>query len=51
VAVKRRPADELDDKLGRLRAEVGELAMEDESFRARARRAEVEGPFGWRRSR
>ena len=51
AAVKSRPADERDDELGRLRAKVGELTMENELLRERARRAEVEGPFGRRRSR
>ena len=51
AAVKSRPADERDDELGRLRAKVGELTMENELLRARARRAEADGPFGRRRSR
>jgi hypothetical protein len=52
AAVKRRPADERDDELGRLRAKVGELTMENELLRERARRAEGDGgPFGRRRSR
>ena len=51
AAVKSRPADERDDELGRLRAKVGELRMENELLRERARRAEAEGPFGRRRSR
>ena len=46
-----RPADERDDELGRLRAKVGELTMENELLRERARRAEADGPFGRRRSR
>src|SRR5215208_5289251 len=50
-AVKSRPADERDDELGRLRAKVGELTMENELLRERARRAEGDGPFGRRRSR
>ena len=50
--VKSRPADERDDELGRLRAKVGELTMENEMLRERARRAEGDGgPFGRRRSR
>ena len=52
AAVKSRPADERDDELGRLRAKVGELTMEHELLRDRARRAEGDGgPFGRRRSR
>ena len=52
MAVKSRPADERDDELGRLRAKVGELTMENELLRERARRAEgAGGPFGRRRSR
>ncbi len=51
AAVKSRPADERDDELGRLRAKVGELTMENELLRERARRAEAEHPFGRRRSR
>ena len=51
AAVKSRPADERDDELGRLRAKVGELTMENELLRERARRAEADGPFGRRRSR
>ena len=51
AAVKSRPADERDDELGRLRAKVGELTMENELLRERARRAEAAGPFGRRGSR
>ena len=52
AAVKSRPADEREDELGRLRAKVGELTMENELLRERARRAEGDGgPFGRRRSR
>lgn len=52
AAVKSRPADERDDELGRLRAKIGELTMEVELLRERARRAEGDGgPFGRRRSR
>ena len=52
AAVKSRPADERDDEVGRLRAKVGELTMEHEPLRERARRAEGDGgPFGRRRSR
>jgi transposase-like protein len=51
AAVKSRPADERDDELGRLRAKVGELTMENELLRERARRAEGDAPFGRRRAR
>ena len=51
AGLKSRPADERDDELGRLRAKVGELTMENELLRERARRAEGGGPFGRRRSR
>ena len=52
AAVKSRPVDERDDELGRLRAKVGELTMENELLRERTRRAEGDGgPFGRRRSR
>jgi hypothetical protein len=50
LAVKSRPADERDDEVGRLRAKIGELTMENELLRERARRAEGDGaPFGRRR--
>jgi transposase-like protein len=51
AAVKSRPADERADELGRLRAKIGELTMENELLRERARRAEADGPFGRRRSK
>jgi hypothetical protein len=51
AAVKSRPADERDEELARLRAKVGELTMENELLRDRARRAEEGRPFGQRRSR
>jgi Helix-turn-helix domain len=51
AGLKSRPADERDDEVGRLRAKVGELTMENELLRERARRAEADGPFGRRRSR
>ena len=51
AGLKSRVADERDDELGRLRAKVGELTMENELLRERARRAEGDGPFGRRRSR
>ena len=51
AAVKSRQADERDDEVGRLRAKIGELTMENELLRERARRAEADGPFGRRRSK
>jgi hypothetical protein len=50
AAVKSRPADERDDEIARLRAKVGELTMDNELLRDRARRAEAGAPFGPRRS-
>jgi len=51
AGLKSRAADDREGELGRLRAKVGELTMEDELLRERARRAEGDGPFGRRRSR
>jgi hypothetical protein len=51
AAVRRRPADERDEEIARLRAKVGELTMDNELLRERARRAEASAPFGPRRSR
>ena len=52
AGLKSRTVDGRDDELGRLRAKVGELTMENELLRERARRAEGDdGPFGRRRSR
>jgi hypothetical protein len=51
AAVRSRPADERDDEIARLRAKVGELTMDNELLRERARRAEANSPFGPRRSR
>jgi Helix-turn-helix domain len=51
AAVRRRPADERDEQLGRRRAKVGEITMENELLRERARRAEAGTPFASRRSR
>jgi hypothetical protein len=50
VAVRARPADERDEEIARLRAKVGELTMDNELLRERARRAEATSPFGSRRS-
>jgi hypothetical protein len=49
AAVRSRPADERDDEIARLWSKVGELTMEDELRRERARRAEAGAPFGRRR--
>ena len=51
AGLKSRPADERDDEVGRLRAKIGELTMENELLRERARRAEGDAPFGRRRPR
>ncbi len=52
AGLKSRPVDGRDEELGRLRAKVGELTMENELLRERARRAEGDGgPFGRRRPR
>ena len=50
AAVRSRPADERDDEIARLRATVGELTMDNELLRERARRAEANAPFGRRRA-
>ena len=51
AAVRSRVADERDDEITRLRAKVGELTMDNELLRERARRAEATAPFAPRRSR
>ena len=51
TGLRSRAVDERDDELGRLRAKIGELTMENELLRARARRTEGDVPFGRRRSR
>jgi len=51
TALKSRPADERDDEIKRLQAKVGEVTMEIELLRERARAAEANHPFPWRRSR
>src|SRR5919199_82285 len=43
AGLKSRPADERNDELARLRAKVGELTMDNELLRERARGAEVRG--------
>jgi transposase-like protein len=50
AAVRSRPTDVRDEDLGRLRAKIGELTMENELLRERAERAETGRPFGSRRS-
>ena len=51
AAVRSRPAGEHDDEIARLRAKVGELTMDNELLRDRARRAEASSPFNPQRSR
>lgn len=49
--LKSRPEDERDDEIRRLRAKIGEITMENELLRDRARAAEAAHPFAPRRSR
>ena len=51
AGVRSRPTDARDEDLARLRAKIGELTMENELLRERARRAEAGHPFVSRRSR
>src|SRR5215213_263724 len=51
AGLRSRPADARDEEIARLRAKVGEITMENELLRERARRAEAQAPFGPRRSR
>lgn len=51
TALKSRPEDERDDEIRRLRAKIGEITMENELLRDRARAAEAAHPFAPRRSR
>ena len=51
AALRTRPRDDRDATIGRLRTKVGELTMDNELLRERARRAEGDRPFGPRRSR
>jgi Helix-turn-helix domain len=51
AGLRSRPADERDEEIARLRAKVGEITMDNELLRERARRAEANSPFGPRRSR
>jgi hypothetical protein len=51
AGLRSRVADERDEEITRLRAKVGEITMDNELLRERARRAEANSPFGPRRSR
>ena len=51
AAVRSRPADARDEEIARLRAKGGEITMENELLRERARRAEAGSPFAPRRPR
>ena len=50
-AVKSREPDERDEEITRMKAKIGEITMENELLRERARRAEANHPFAPRRSR
>jgi hypothetical protein len=49
AALKNRPEDDHDEEIGRLRAKVGEITMENELLRERARTAEAGLPLAVRR--
>ena len=51
AAVRSREADERDNEVTRMKAKIGEITMENELLRERARRAEANSPFVSRRSR
>ena len=51
AAVRSRDADERDREVARMKAKIGEITMENELLRERARRAEANSPFASRRSR
>lgn len=51
AALKKRPEDDRDDEIRRLRTKVGEITMENELLRERARTAEAGLPLARRRSR
>ena len=51
AGLKARPQDDRDETIDRLRTKIGELTMDNELLRDRARRAEAGAPFGPRRSR
>jgi hypothetical protein len=50
-ALKSRPEDDRDEEILRLEAKIGEITMENELLRDRARKAEANLPLRWRRSR
>src|ERR671926_955599 len=45
AGLRSRPADERDEEIARLRAQVGEITMANERLLERARRAEASSPF------
>ena len=51
AALKKRPEDDRDEEIRRLRAKVGEITMENELLRERSRRAEAGLPLAQRRPR
>ena len=51
ASLKSRPANERDEEVQRLQAKVGEITMENELLRQRARTAEAGLPLAQRRSR
>jgi transposase-like protein len=51
AALKSRPEDERDEEVQRLQAKVGEITMQNELLRERARTAEAGLPLARRRSR
>src|SRR5919107_3180157 len=51
AGLRSRLADARGEGIARLRAKVGEVTMENELLRERARQAEAQVPFGSRRSR
>ena len=51
AGLRSREADERDQEAARMKAKIGEITMENELLRERARRAEANSPFASRRSR
>ena len=51
AGLRTRDADERDQEVARMKAKIGEITMENELLRERARRAEAKSPFASRRSR
>ena len=51
TGLRSREADERDEEIVRMKAKIGEITMENELLRERARRAEANSPFASRRSR